>query len=307
MLMTWGYLLVVFVLLYVQQSYGQCQDRCNSNGICNVHAQCECFPGYKGSKCSLKTCPTGPRFADIAYKVNQAHEVVECSGQGTCNTQSGACECYEGWGGPRCERRECPNNCNSRGTCMTLRDAAREYNGWSLNHSTTYTAWDADTTVGCFCDPGYAGYDCSKKLCDYGVDPRDVAPYNGYEKVHLVCDCSTAACGGKFKMRFKGRNALTYLTGDSVAADVVEHIISTGAYYAQTTAYGADAPIVVTVGGGGASTTVCAASTTRVTEIQFLRNTGDMPALSFSQIRMGAGDIFFQVLLLLKIIAYIYD
>jgi hypothetical protein len=108
-------------------------------------------------------------------------------------------------------------------------------------------------------------------------------------------------------MRFKGRNALTYLTGDSVAADVVEHIISTGAYYAQTTAYGADAPIVVTVGGGGASTTVCAASTTRVTEIQFLRNTGDMPALSFSQIRMGAGDIFFQVLLLLKIISYIYD
>mmetsp|Transcript_3943 Transcript_3943/g.6672 ORF Transcript_3943/g.6672 Transcript_3943/m.6672 type:complete len:1204 (-) Transcript_3943:99-3710(-) len=291
--MYWGCLLIVVLSFCVRLVDAQCQDRCSKNGICNVHAQCECFPGYKGSKCSVKTCPTGRRFADIAYKVDQAHEIVECSGQGTCNSD-GRCDCYSGWGGARCDRRECPNNCNHRGTCMTLRDAAREYNGWSLNHSTTYTAWDADSTVGCFCDPGYAGYDCSKKLCDYGVDPRDPSPYRGYEKVHLVCECSGAACGGKFKMRFKGRNALTYLTDESVAADVVAHITSTGAYYSQTTAYGATAPIIVTVGGGGASTTLCASSTTRVTEIQFLRNTGDMPALSFSQIRMGAGSVFFQ-------------
>lgn len=178
---------------------------------------------------------------------------------------------------------------------MTLRDAAREYNGWSLNHTTSYTAWDADTTVGCFCDPGYAGYDCSKKLCDFGVDPRDAAPFNGYEKVSLVCDCATAACGGKFKLRFKGRNAQTFLTGSSVAADVVTHITSTGAYYTQTTAYGSTAPIVVSVAGGDENTTLCASSETRVTEIQFLRNTGDMSAMSFSQIRLGAGNVYFQV------------
>ena len=287
------YILVLFLGAQTIAN-AQCQDRCNQNGICNVHAQCECFPGYKGNTCSVKTCPTGRRFADVAYAVDQAHEIVECSGQGTCDS-TGKCNCYPGWAGPSCERRECPNNCNHRGTCMTLRDAAREYNGWSLNHSTTYTSWDADTTVGCFCDPGYAGFDCSKKLCDFGVDPRTTTPYTGYEKVYLVCECSTASCGGKFKLRFKGRNAQTYLTDTSVAADVVSHIIGTGAYYTQTTAYGDTSPILVTVGGGGASTTLCAGSTTRVTEIQFLRNTGDMPALSFSQIRMGAGDVYFQV------------
>ena len=177
---------------------------------------------------------------------------------------------------------------------MTLREAAKEYNGWSLNHTTTYTSWDADSTVGCFCDPGYSGYDCSKKLCDFGVDPRDSSPYNGYEKVYLVCVCDDT-CAGKFKLRFKGRNALSYLTVDSVASDVISHITSTGAYYTQTTAYGSISPISVTVGSGGSSTTLCAESTTRTTEIQFIRNTGDMPALSFSQVRMTAGDIYFKV------------
>jgi hypothetical protein len=35
----------------------------------------------------------------------------------------------------------------------------------------TYELWDKTLTMGCKCDPGYTGPDCSLKLCRYGVDP----------------------------------------------------------------------------------------------------------------------------------------
>jgi len=35
----------------------------------------------------------------------------------------------------------------------------------------TYELWDTGMTMGCKCDPGYSGPDCSGKMCKYGVDP----------------------------------------------------------------------------------------------------------------------------------------
>merc|ERR1712023_186545 len=34
-----------------------------------------------------------------------------------------------------------------------------------------YDLWDAEMTMGCVCDAGYTGPDCSGKACKYGVDP----------------------------------------------------------------------------------------------------------------------------------------
>ncbi len=37
--------------------------------------------------------------------------------------------------------------------------------------SQRYGLWDADSILGCDCDAGYTGSDCSLKTCPYGIDP----------------------------------------------------------------------------------------------------------------------------------------
>ena len=55
--------------------------------------------------------------------------------------------------------------CNGRGKCVRIKDiAASDYNN-------TYQLWDADVTMGCDCDPGFRGPDCSKTRCKIGADP----------------------------------------------------------------------------------------------------------------------------------------
>ena len=57
--------------------------------------------------------------------------------------------------GIACERTVCPNDCNGRGICYTAKQLAS-------NAVTTYsTPWDAMKHVGCVCDLGYRGPDCS--------------------------------------------------------------------------------------------------------------------------------------------------
>jgi len=40
-----------------------------------------------------------------------------------------------------------------------------------LDNENIYDLWDKDTTMGCKCDPGYAGPDCSERECKVGIDP----------------------------------------------------------------------------------------------------------------------------------------
>merc|ERR1712146_673055 len=54
-----------------------------------------------------------------------------------------------------CERTVCPNDCSGRGICYTQKQLASEA-------GKTYTSpWDAMKHVGCVCDLGYRGPDCS--------------------------------------------------------------------------------------------------------------------------------------------------
>lgn len=52
-----------------------------------------------------------------------------------------------------------------------MRDAARSFDGTSLVHRTVYDLWDADSMQTCVCDPGWSGFDCSKRSCPVGDDP----------------------------------------------------------------------------------------------------------------------------------------
>jgi hypothetical protein len=104
-----------------------------------------------------------------AILTNSAHQYMECSNKGACDRGSGTCQCYEGYEGSACQRASCPSTdggvCSGHGVCETIANIAAADN---MNH---YDLWDKDATLGCVCDAGYSGPDCSERKCKYGVDP----------------------------------------------------------------------------------------------------------------------------------------
>ena len=133
-----------------------------------------------------------------------AHDYMECSNKGLCDRNSGQCECLPGYDGAACQRASCPSNvhsitpgsnqnsgsnfgmklinqktaftgraaasplvdqCSGHGTCMTIEQLA------FLDHGNIYDLWDKDVSMGCKCDPGYTGPDCSERVCLSGIDP----------------------------------------------------------------------------------------------------------------------------------------
>merc|ERR1711998_616633 len=113
--------------------------------------------------------------------------------KGMCNRDDGTCECFPGYEGSACQRASCPNDCSGHGTCETIKELAEDredgdlakgayaMSGYASDHAgigdlsgignIVYELWDKTLTMGCKCDAGYMGPDCSLKLCRYGVDP----------------------------------------------------------------------------------------------------------------------------------------
>jgi len=125
---------------------------------------------------------------------HEGHFYAECSNKGLCDRKTGVCDCFDGFGGSACARATCPNDCSGHGTCESIKElaemrgydftghdvvTARTPSGTSgtdydpvIQESYSYDLWDADKTMGCKCDPGYHGADCSMRKCKYGVDPQ---------------------------------------------------------------------------------------------------------------------------------------
>ena len=172
-------------------------------------------------------------------------------------------------------RKSCHNNCNNRGNCISLRTAAATYDGWSLNHTTTYNLWDADLIYGCQCDPGWFGVDCSQKRCDYGVDPRHAASDHYFEKATFVCDCGITACAGKFKLRFLGEPAASYMTPSSTGSDLAASLKHIRGFYGTNT-QGVFSPV------NGSSSAICNSNAVTATELTFMRRVRYMNNSIFS-------------------------
>jgi len=102
---------------------------------------------------------------DLNVLVDSAHYYMECSNKGTCDRSTGTCSCYDGYDGVACQRASCPNSCSGHGVCKTIKQLA------AADHGNVYKLWDKDVTMGCQCDAGYFGPDCSQKQCKFGVDP----------------------------------------------------------------------------------------------------------------------------------------
>jgi len=112
-----------------------------------------------------------PNMVDSQYNIldNTAHYYMECSNKGMCDRGSGTCSCFAGYEGAACQRASCPITpngvCSGHGTCETISTLA------ALDTSNIYKLWDEKSTMGCYCDGGFTGPDCSEKICKYGVDP----------------------------------------------------------------------------------------------------------------------------------------
>ncbi|KAG2973454.1 hypothetical protein PC119_g22908 [Phytophthora cactorum] len=139
-----------------------------------------------------------------------------------------------------------------------MRDAATLQDDRNFFVSTTYSLWDADKIMGCQCDPGFTGFDCSQRECPKGDNPLTTG--QAYAIQDVTCVCNT--CTGTFALSFRGRVtanlASTATSSDlKIALEALDNI------------YGVS---VV------AATPLCSTSGT-ITSIIFTNNPGDLPKL----------------------------
>jgi hypothetical protein len=127
--------------------------------------------------------------------------MVECSNKGVCDRKTGECGCFDGYEGISCERGVCPNECSGRGICYTQKqlavEASKVYScGSAVDCQAGTGAWDALKHVGCICDLGFRGPDCSLQECPSGAD---VLIGDGNEKGRDcsgrgICDFTSGLC-----------------------------------------------------------------------------------------------------------------
>jgi hypothetical protein len=130
---------------------------------------------------------------------NNAHQQIECSGRGSCDTASGRCSCFAGFSGEACQRTVCPNDCSGHGVCQSEKRFAADANNKDYS-----TAYDADKQMGCMCDSGFRGPDCSLIECPSGDDPM------GY----FGGDGTNADGGAGPAMDCSGRGLCDYSSGE---------------------------------------------------------------------------------------------
>jgi len=201
-------LLLISFIAFVS---AECPNACSSHGKCGAYDMCICYRNWMSNDCSERTCQFGlahvdtplgdldasgdalsgpdvtvvlndavypygtteqyPASKDSNGQVftNSAHYYRECSNKGTCDRSAGTCSCYDGYSGSACQRASCPTTsgllCSGHGTCETIKTIA------SWDNGNIYNLWDESATMGCVCDGGFAGADCSEKLCKVGTDP----------------------------------------------------------------------------------------------------------------------------------------
>ncbi|RLN99674.1 hypothetical protein DYB28_009235, partial [Aphanomyces astaci] len=67
---------------------------CSNRGTCDVT--------------SVRTCPQGPAWFDMAVQSNDAHRYAICSNAGVCDSATGVCNCAPGFEGSACQRIAVP-------------------------------------------------------------------------------------------------------------------------------------------------------------------------------------------------------
>jgi hypothetical protein len=184
-----------------------CPNGCSGHGSCGRDDTCTCYtrigdtePAWEEPDCSSRTCPKGKAWVGSVVAANDAHPMVQCSNKGICDGKTGECQCFPNYDGIACERTVCPNDCSMAGVCFTQEQLAIEAN------RVYTTPWDAKKHVGCVCDLGRRGPDCSLVECPSGADilkgpgnesGRDCSGRGICDYTSGQCNCFTGYYGTK--------------------------------------------------------------------------------------------------------------
>lgn len=120
-----------------------------------------------------------------------------------------------GYTGSACEIMACPgeaSQCSGKGTCLSMRRLATlatingEPAGFTYGRTPNKpSTWDANKIMGCLCDDGYTGYDCSLRTCPYGDDP--VTVHNNRDEVQHI-KCANSQSSGSIVFTFRKESSL---------------------------------------------------------------------------------------------------
>lgn len=227
-------LLLLSALYLVPGVVGVCDNLCSSHGTCMTDDVCQCYDNWgvgqthQSGDCSDRICPFELAWIDKPNSKGSFHGYAECAGRGTCNRETGECQCFDGFEGKACSRTTCPNDCSGHGTCEYMDDLyyADVYGDYSVSTFqdeaktfTNYHGWDSRKTRGCICDPTYGDIDCSKKMCEFGTDPLDIRQNDiratRYQAQQLMFEASIGNCqneGKTFALKFKSKMNETFVT-----------------------------------------------------------------------------------------------
>jgi len=153
--------------------------------------------------------PSGGHW--IGSNDNTVHQMTECSGRGMCDAASGKCKCFSAYGGEACQRTVCPSDCSGHGVCQdeqhfrtdaknNIPDLSGNDYQSNLDKGYYFDAVDGNKQMGCKCDNGYRGPDCSLIECPSGSDPLNTLYTEEYNLVSRdcsgrgICDYGVGQC-----------------------------------------------------------------------------------------------------------------
>lgn len=150
-----------------------CPNKCSGHGRCGINDVCECMQNWQGGDCAERVCPFTRAWHDTPVADDEAHYYAECGNRGACDRDKGACACDDGFMGSGCRRIVCPSDCSGHGMCEFIEDLARDtfHKRVGGDEDRVYSLWDQEKIMGCVCDPGFEGHDCSLRMCARGDDP----------------------------------------------------------------------------------------------------------------------------------------
>ncbi|ETO71029.1 hypothetical protein F444_12548 [Phytophthora nicotianae P1976] len=246
---------------------------CSGHGYCtgSPSYKCICEKGWSTGDCSSRKCPSGPSWFTSPSASNTVHnQWSECSDAGICDRTTGQCSCYTPFEGAACEYMKCPGDpvCSGHGQCMTIRQLSLEADvdapslvfdyGSDPNNIHTF---DRDNILGCKCDPGYEGYDCSKRSCLKGDDPVTTDQVD--ELQLLKC----TATGGIFRLQYR----------TSTSVDIPFDATSDDLRYILMNSFGFEDPVVEYSSGTKACSTPGSAD--NIITVNFPIDHGDIPPI----------------------------
>lgn len=205
---------------------------CSGHGQCmgNPTYQCKCSTGWQGADCSERTCPYDISWFAEPTADNTAHIYTraECSDRGICDRASGLCMCIPGFTGPACSLLDCGSTnsyeCSGHGNCYNMKTLATIKSEETGDNSIEYgldpnngDTWDGEHIMGCKCQPGWEGYDCSRRTCPTGVDPLTVFHERQTVTCHIKNSDSLSGITVTFKLKIDGKDRSVTMKADSDA------------------------------------------------------------------------------------------